>query len=563
MSFTSDAAAAESGAMTYEMVLSRLGEFGRYQRRIYLLLCLPAISCALHKLSGVFLQAKPLHRCRLPYEGPDPEYSLPAALVNMTLPWDERADAWSSCRRLDADFEAEYFEYGVPSNVSVPCESYVYDTSQISSSATTDWDLVCGREWLRATADACVMLGVLLGAVTFGALSDKYGRRKVFLVSLVLQVTAGFMVAGAPEYYSFAFMRLIIGMTSSGVFLVAYVLAMEMVGPSKRTLAGVGCQTFFTLGYMLTAAIAYLIRDWRLLQVALTAPGILFLSYWWFVPESARWLLTQGRPEEAKQMLRRVAAVNGVAPPDALLERMLPAEKPPKDARQPSLLDLMRYPNMRRRALNIFFNWFVNNVTYYGLSWNTSSLGGNEYLNFFICGAVEIPAYTFLLLTLNRWGRKSILCGSMLAGGAVLLLTAAVPEDALWLKITLVMAGKLAVTASYGTVYIFTTEQFPTVIRNAALGTSSMCARVGGIIAPYLNLLAGVWAPLPQLLFGVLTLIAGVLALLLPETLNKTLPDTIEEGEKFGMKAAEDIEKAPAETAKKSSKAILIIKRHT
>nr|CAD7456248.1 unnamed protein product [Timema tahoe] len=106
--------------------------------------------------------------------------------------------------------------------------------------------------------------------------------------------------------------------------------------------------------------------------------------------------------------------------------------------------------------------------------------------------------------------------------------------DMPWLLITFAMIGKLAITASYGTVYVFSAEQFPTVIRNVALGASSTCARVGGILAPYVNLLADYWQPLPLLIFGVLALTAGLFSLLLPETLDKKLPDTIEEGENFG-----------------------------
>lgn len=71
---------------------------------------------------------------------------------------------------------------------------------------------------------------------------------------------------------------------------------------------------------------------------------------------------------------------------------------------------------------------FANNITYYGLSWNTNNLGGNPYLNFVISGAVELPAYTFLILTLNRWGRKKIMCGCMIVAGTALLLTMIVPK---------------------------------------------------------------------------------------------------------------------------------------
>lgn len=56
---------------------------------------------------------------------------------------------------------------------------------------------------------------------------------------------------------------------------------MEMVSPNKRLLAGTICQMFFSVGYMLTALWAYLIRDWRDLQIALTVPGLVFFCYWW------------------------------------------------------------------------------------------------------------------------------------------------------------------------------------------------------------------------------------------------------------------------------------------
>lgn len=58
-----------------------------------------------------------------------------------------------------------------------------------------------------------------------------------------------------------------------------------------------------------------------------------------------------------------------------------------------------------------------------------------------------------------------------------------------WLTILLAMVGKISITVSYGTVYIFSAEQFPTVVRNAGLGASSTFARLGSILAPYINLM--------------------------------------------------------------------------
>lgn len=97
------------------------------------------------------------------------------------------------------------------------------------------------------------------------------------------------------------------------------------------------------------------------------------------------------------------------------------------------------------------------------------------------------------------------MCGCMIVAGVALLLTIIVPDGNFfktvlsrffycctlglqWLTVTLAMVGKLAITASYGAVYIFSTEQFPTVVRNAGLGAGSTCARVGSITAPYVNI---------------------------------------------------------------------------
>lgn len=60
-----------------------------------------------------------------------------------------------------------------------------------------------------------------------------------------------------------------------------------------------------------------------------------------------------------------------------------------------------------------------------------------------------------------------------------------VTTDMQWLVVLLAMIGKSAITASFLAVYIFSAEQYPTVIRNVGVGACSTVARIGGIIAPY------------------------------------------------------------------------------
>lgn len=539
--------------MGYDDVITHLGEFGRYQKRIYFLLCLPAIVCAFHKLAGVFLLARPEFRCLLPSEDAATARfeSLPRDKWSLAYPNDSVTGQADTCEYFDVDYSEQYLNGNLTAshNGTLRCRSYLYDQSKYLSSAVTEWDMVCSRSLLSATSDALFMVGVLLGSFIFGQMSDKLGRKPTFFASLVIQLIFGVFAGVAPEYFSYTISRLIVGATTSGVFLVAYVIAMEMVGASYRLFAGVVVQMFFSVGFMLTAGFAYFIHDWRWLQIALTLPGLLFMCYYCIIPESARWLLSKGRKEEAFVIIKKAAKENKVEIPSEIFDQLIEevAEKKKADelaASQPSasVFDLLRYPNLRRKTLLIFFDWFVNSGVYYGLSWNTNNLGGNQLVNFVISGAVEIPGYSLLLFTLNRWGRRATLCATMMVAGISLLLTMVVPSDMNWLIIACAMIGKLAITSSYGTVYIFTAEQFPTVVRNVGLGASSMVARMGGILAPYLKLLGEIWRPLPLVICGALSLTAGLLSLLLPETLNKPMLETIEDGENFGKRRRPSLE---------------------
>ncbi|CAJ0601485.1 unnamed protein product [Cylicocyclus nassatus] len=276
------------------------------------------------------------------------------------------------------------------------------------------------------------------------------------------------------------------------------------------------------------------ITHYQILQLVITLSGLVFLTYWWVVPESARWLVTQGRYEEADNVLRHAAEVNEVTLPEKWWEQLESenAQRKGKEMKKYRACDLLKTPVLRKRALITFYLWPCVSMFYYGMALKPNVLGGDMYINFIFAALVEIPALVIVFLVLDRIGRCIVTSLGFFLAGAFLLINYFMGDDVPYaVPIIQMMISKGAITVTYTAVYTYTPELFPTVIRNTATGLCSMVARVGAITATYLCL----WiAELPNgkvymiIPFAVMAITAAVLTLFaLPETMGTALPETI------------------------------------
>merc|ERR550539_1577935 len=211
-----------------------------------------------------------------------------------------------------------------------------------------------------------------------------------------------------------------------------------------------------------------------------------------------------------------------------------PAEK------KMTVLDLFRPWTIGVRTLNMCFQWFSVTMCYYGLAFASTSLSGDPYSNFFLSVLVEIPGYLFCIFVMDCWGRSPILsfCQGVSGVACIIcgLLQGTTDPGLKGLQIFLSLIGKFGASASFAIVYVYTAEMFPTVIRNQAVGTCSLVARIGGIICLLLDLLKVYWLPAPVFIMGVVATIAGFLAVFFPETLGRRLPETMDDAISIGSK---------------------------
>jgi len=558
-------------ANTFEHLMTIVGDRGRWQFRVFLFTWLEGILIGFHHLASAYLGYVPDHWCNFDHIS-FPSHWTEIEKKNFSIPVEEDG-TFSKCQMFDITSSlSSQYDTAMRERTSdrVKCESwdYVYD---MGHTIVTDWNLVCDRTALLSTVQGSYMGGVFVGCLFWGWASDKFGRRKSILLSVVIQIISSVIAAFSVNYIMFIFFRFVIAFSVSGVFECAFVLVMEIVSPELRTPFGIMTQFPFGLGVCILPAIAYFFRDWMSLQLAISIPCLVLLIYFREIPESPRWLVQKKRFVEARDILKKIGKANGnEIPADDELLKMVEAldegsnDKGESKAENKSVADKVKHafdelailfatPQLRKRTLNIFFSWMVVAMVYYGLSFNSKNIGGDIYLSMFISGMAEVIACLAIIPALAKFGRVKIYSGGFILSGILCIIVAAVlwtfgKDSYVWLLIAIAMTGKFLISGTFALSYLYTAELFPTPVRNVAVGGASTFARVGSASAPYIvDILGAISAGIPTLIFGVFSLVAGLLALLLPETLNKELPETVDDVENWNKskKQAEGSELKP------------------
>ena len=149
-------------------------------------------------------------------------------------------------------------------------------------------------------------------------------------------------------------------------------------------------------------------------------------------------------------------------------------------------------------------------------------------------GLIEIPSYAICLVVLHYFGRRIPLALMYLSSSLLLLVTIGISENPTAMLIVVSM-GKMGIIGVFGIIYLHAAEIFPTVVRSTGLGTSSICGRIGSMLAPIVGRELGKINPAASIvIFAILSFLAGVLTLWLPETKGLKMADTIAEGEALG-----------------------------
>ncbi|XP_003930946.3 solute carrier family 22 member 13 isoform X1 [Saimiri boliviensis] len=510
----------------FVQVLAEIGDFGRFQIWLWILLCVPNFLSAFYFFAHVFMVLDEPHHCAVAWVK-NQTFNLSAAeQLALSVPLDTAGhpDPCLMFRPPPANASLQDI-LSHRFNATQPCDlGWEYPEDRLPS-LKNEFDLVCDRKHLKDTSQSAFMAGLLAGSLMFGPLCDRIGRKATILAQLLLFSAVGLATAFVPSFELYIALRFAVATAVAGFTFSNVTLLTEWVGPSWTTKAVVLSHCSFSFGQMALAGLAYYLRSWRLLQMAGTAPGFLLFFYFWVLPESARWLLTQGRMDEAKQLIRKAASVNRRKLSPELLSQLVPERTGPSG----NVLDLFRHPQLRKVTLILFCVWFVDSVGYFGLSLQVGDFGLDIYLTQLIFGAVEVPARASSILMMEKFGRKWSQLGTLVLGGLMCIIIIFIPADLPVVVTVLAVVGKMATSAAFTVSYVYSAELFPTVLRQTGMGLVGIFSRLGGIATPLVILLGGYYAALPMLIYGSLPIVAGLLCALLPETRGQALKDTIQD----------------------------------
>ncbi|XP_073869428.1 solute carrier family 22 member 12 isoform X14 [Macaca fascicularis] len=269
--------------MAFSELLDLVGGLGRFQVLQTVALMVSIMWLSTQSMLENFSAAVPSHRCWVPLldnstaQAGVPGGLTPKALLAVSIPPGPNQGP-HQCRR----FRQPQWQILDPNATAIswseadtePCvDGWVYDRSIFTSTIVAKWNLVCDSHALKPMAQSIYLAGILVGAAACGPASDRFGRRLVLTWSYLQMAVMGTAAAFAPTFPVYCLFR----------FLLAFAVAvMEWTAAQARPLVMTLNSLGFSFGHGLTAAVAYGVRDWTLLQLVVSVPFFLCFLYSWF-----------------------------------------------------------------------------------------------------------------------------------------------------------------------------------------------------------------------------------------------------------------------------------------
>ncbi len=279
-----------------------------------------ALSIPSTPILSIFLNALPSSRCRGPekleawFRDNGTSFAEAAALIGPVVNSEGTmigCHQYSVTDSLNATVGSLIAQLRDASNraTTIDCQRgrmYEYADHHYKGGLAADWDLVCDRAWQLPFNESAYMIGMMLGFISGGMVSDRLGRKRTFIIYSAIDVATAIALTFSPNHIFYIVFRILTAACITARVSAMTVLQNEITTPGYRTILSslsMGVQYFVHRALM--SIEAYFTTSWRhMYGITAGITGLGFLSIWTLC-ESPKWLAAQGRIDEAAEVLYR------------------------------------------------------------------------------------------------------------------------------------------------------------------------------------------------------------------------------------------------------------------
>lgn len=381
--------------------------------------------------------------------------------------------------------------------------------------------------WIGMIA-AAALAGILLGAVVFGPISDRIGRQKLYTLDLAAFVVCSalqFFVASAWEIFV---LRLVMGVCIGADYAIGEPLLAEFSPRRVRGPLLAALNAVWTVGYVAAYIVGFFLQhagpdSWRWMLASGAVPALVVMTLRIGVPESPRWLVSKGRIEEARRIVRRHIGDN---------VDINDLETGSQHSAWTALREVFSR-RWRRRTVVAGLFYVCQTVPYFALFSFAPQILHDLGLHDEFTGSLVLNIFLLIgavvgVVIMDRISRRSFLLWSFGISAVALAPLGLFTHAPLMITVGLFSAFALVLAAATNLDTLYPNELFPTALRASGVGAAVAVSRIGAAIGTFLlPITIGAFGIGPALLAGSAVLLAGLLgcAAWAPETRGVSLDD--------------------------------------
>lgn len=423
------------------------------------------------------------------------------------------------------------------------CTHFKYSDSNFNKTLVSEYNLVCGKKTMPLIFIMLFNIGLMVGPIVAGKVSDKLGRTKTIsfgaLACVSLNMLIGVTDLGA---WGYGIMRIFTVICSLVLALPNMVYPSEVLTPKYRSMgAMMVVATALGAGILIVVAIAWFIRDWRTLHIFASLVNVPSIFAPLLMPESYRWLYQNKKFDEAEAALLHMSKKAGGTVTQKILdeikEEILEKQNSGTEETEISVEETLgQNATIKRTALTLTFCQFIRGLIQFYLLYTVASLGGDFWVNNIINNIIGFPACFVSVWMMNNYsfGRK----GAFIFGLACCAISQLLRVGSLIINSSLcaMMASYLGLFGAMGSMAVgqaYTSELFPTTVRIKATAVIYTGAMGGSFLVPIWMVLDSYIPWLATSINFTLMSLGAFMCFKLPETFGNPMTETISDFEQI------------------------------